>query len=73
MKIRMGHVSNSSSSSFIVGIGLVTNFEKFNKWRESIDEKEVNITLFDPHADNLDRYSDLIVQENHFASTGNVN
>jgi len=32
MKIRNGFVSNSSSSSFIINIGIVKNEEKFNKF-----------------------------------------
>lgn len=37
MKIRSGFVSNSSSSSFMGGIGVVVDFEKFNKWIEKME------------------------------------
>lgn len=37
MKKRIGFVSNSSSSSFMVGIGVVTNWTKFNKWKKTIN------------------------------------
>jgi len=32
MKIRQGFVSNSSSSSFIVGVGKLKSLDKFHKW-----------------------------------------
>ena len=34
MKTRTGFVSNSSSSSFIVGIGRISDKDKFNTWRK---------------------------------------
>lgn len=34
MKIRAGFVSNSSSSSFIATVAVVTDVEKFNKFKE---------------------------------------
>jgi len=39
MKVRKGFVSNSSSSSFMGGIGLVEDLEKFDKWIESLEGK----------------------------------
>lgn len=39
MKTRNGFVSNSSSSSFIIGIGVIKDKAKFEKWKESIDLK----------------------------------
>jgi len=35
MKTRNGFVSNSSSSSFILGLGKISNFEIFRKWLDS--------------------------------------
>lgn len=32
MKIRNGFVSNSSSSSFIIGLGLISDYNKFESW-----------------------------------------
>jgi hypothetical protein len=39
LKTRNGFVSNSSSSSFIIGIGAIKDKAKFEKWKESIDLK----------------------------------
>lgn len=38
MKYRTGFVSNSSSSSFMGGIGVIKDFEKFEKWKASLDK-----------------------------------
>ncbi|MFW6002096.1 MAG: hypothetical protein ACOCQD_02045 [archaeon] len=46
MKYRTGFVSNSSSSSFMGGIGVITNYEKFEKWKSSFDQfiqSDINI------------------------------
>ena len=40
MKIRNGFVSNSSSSSFMIAIGVVTNMERFNAWRKNFTFEE---------------------------------
>jgi len=45
MKVRKGFVSNSSSSSFMGGIGLVEDLEKFEKWIESLEGMVVNYEL----------------------------
>ena len=39
MKKRLGFVSNSSSSSFLLGIALIKDGEKFDKWWETINLK----------------------------------
>ena len=36
MKIRNGFVSNSSSSSFMIAIGVINDLEKFSKWYEEV-------------------------------------
>ena len=55
MKIRSGFVSNSSSSSFIVGIAIIEDEEKFNKLKEKYSEIEV----FDPKTDTLQRWGGI--------------
>jgi hypothetical protein len=50
MKIRAGFVSNSSSSSFMVGIAIIEDEKKFNKLKEKYGE----IAVFDP--DNYNSY-----------------
>ncbi len=47
MKIRKGFVSNSSSSSFIIGISKVSDIEKCNKYiKDNNIDKEVKITTY---------------------------
>lgn len=48
MKYRQGFVSNSSSSSFMGGIGIIKDFEKFEKWKASFDRWDrESITVYD--------------------------
>lgn len=48
MKYRSGFVSNSSSSSFMGGIGIITDFEKFEKWKASFDRFiQEDLTIYD--------------------------
>lgn len=60
MKKRTGFVSNSSSSSFIVGIGVVTDFKKFNDWMGKLDEDvAADIELYDPEEEVKRSWSDI--------------
>jgi len=38
MKKRLGFVSNSSSSSFLLGIAVIEDEDKFNKWWETLEK-----------------------------------
>lgn len=42
MKARDGFVSNSSSSSFMGGIGVIHDWEKFNNWMESLKDLDLD-------------------------------
>ena len=44
MKVRTGFVSNSSSSSFIMGIGVVSNLDEFKKWQADNSVSNIDIT-----------------------------
>lgn len=46
MKVRNGFVSNSSSSSFIMGIGIVTDTQKLNNWFNENSIKGYNMVRF---------------------------
>lgn len=55
MKFRTGFVSNSSSSSFMGGIGVITDYEKFEKWKSSLDNLiQEDICLYDESEDLYD-------------------
>jgi hypothetical protein len=41
MKIRNGFVSNSSSSSFMIAIGVVADWDKYDKWINSIKKSKI--------------------------------
>lgn len=62
MKYRSGFVSNSSSSSFMGGIGVVKDLEKFNKWIEKIYNLGIDtwdIRIVDPEEEATLSYSEL--------------
>jgi hypothetical protein len=47
LKTRTGFVSNSSSSSFIVGIGRISDKDKFNTWMKENDVKtDYDVSVF---------------------------
>lgn len=65
MKVRSGFVSNSSSSSFMGGIGVVIDFDKFEKWVEKLesiglDKRYLVLTGLDS-----DQNFDLSVDDEH--------
>jgi len=62
MKVRSGFVSNSSSSSFIIGIATIPK-EKVPEYKENPEFKE---HVFDPAEDVCKQYGDLEDRKNSF-------
>lgn len=63
MKYRMGFVSNSSSSSFMGGIGIIADYEKFEKWKASLSSylrEEISIYSEDNLWDDINEYDNVI-------------
>jgi hypothetical protein len=56
MKVRNGFVSNSSSSSFIIGLAVIEDFSKFNAWLSKNDLKIGGWDLNLAAIDNIDQY-----------------
>ena len=65
MKIRNGFVSNSSSSSFMVGIGVITNHDKFIKWKNKVD-KEDDIQVVNPYEEINESWANLNQNNDNF-------
>lgn len=62
MKYRSGFVSNSSSSSFMGGIGIIEDFEKFKKWVDRLHNlgiSDYDIRVVDPEEEQMISYSEL--------------
>lgn len=70
MKIRRGFVSNSSSSSFIIGLGKVVDFNRFNKFIDSIPNIESMefrmVSLDDIYSEN---FWDIKIKDNKIMMT----
>ena len=62
MKVRNGFVSNSSSSSFMIAIGVINNWEKFSKWYDEVKSSlsyQSDLIIVDPIVASLDDYSEV--------------
>jgi len=68
MKIRNGFVSNSSSSSFMLGIAIIEDMGKFQKWFSSLTSKrDTEIILASTFLKDSS-----IIQEHNFQSDVNI-
>lgn len=63
MKTRIGFVSNSSSSSFIVGIGVITDEDKFRKYQEKYKNIVQRLDVIDESAK---KWSDICSRKNEY-------
>lgn len=66
MKVRNGFVSNSSSSSFIIGLAVIEDFSKFNTWLSKndlkIDGEDLNLASIE----NIDSQYQIDVEGDKF-------
>lgn len=64
MKVRLGFVSNSSSASFILAIGVVTNPTKYKEWIKQFNYDEYELQYF-PRLEvslNLDKDEEYLAE-----------
>jgi len=74
MKNRMGFVSNSSSSSFIIGIGVVTDRKKFNDWMGTFPENIIeDIQVVNPEIKSEEPWSALNKASGYYVVKAPVN
>ena len=65
MKIRLGFISNSSSSSYIIGIGKIVNLAKLIDWADAHNIREISIA----RADGKDNIPDITGLANIMTTT----
>jgi hypothetical protein len=71
MKVRNGFVSNSSSSSFIIGIGVLQDEDAFNSWRQNVKIDSYDMKVVDP--EDYETSYDFKEKEDSFVVVAPIN